>query len=45
MSLVRLVALLVLGLVSARWALAQQWLPTADPFGLDAGIRKCAEKM
>ncbi len=46
MSVVRIFALLVLGLVTARWALARQrlpspdWLLHADPFGLDAGIRR-----
>jgi|HubBroStandDraft_5_1064220.scaffolds.fasta_scaffold899325_2 hypothetical protein len=45
MSLVRLFALLVLGLVTARWALARQWLPNTDPFGLDAGIRSTAGAM
>ena len=45
MSVVRLFALLVLGLVTTRWALARQWLPHTDPFGLDAGIRSCVGGM
>jgi len=45
MSLVRLFALLVLGLVTIRWALARQWLPSGDPFGLDSGMRSCAGGM
>jgi hypothetical protein len=45
MSMVRLFALLVLGLVTTRWALARQWLPNTDPFGLDSGIRSCAGGM
>ena len=45
MSLVRLVALLVLGLVTTRWAVARQWLPSGDPFRLDPGIRSCAGGM
>jgi hypothetical protein len=45
MSLVRIFALLVLGLVTTRWAFARQWLPSGDPFGLDSGIRSCAGGM
>jgi hypothetical protein len=45
MSLVRLFALLVLGLVATRWTLARQWLPNTDPFGLDAGVRSCVGAM
>jgi hypothetical protein len=41
MSVVRLLALLVLGLVATRWALARPWVPEIDPFRLDAGIRRC----
>jgi hypothetical protein len=47
MSLVRVFALLVLGLVATRWALARQllptrqWLPDSDPFVLDWGVRSC----
>lgn len=37
---VGLIALLALGLVTARWALARQWLPHTDPFGLEVGIRR-----
>lgn len=45
MSVVRLFALLVLGLVATRWTLARQWLPATDPFALDAGIRSVAGEM
>jgi len=44
-NLVRLFALLVLGLVTTRWALAHKWLPSGDAFGLDSGIRSCAGGM